>query len=186
MKKIVLLVTFVLLGLTSFYLISCQSAEKPSNSVKKESILLINDSRVSSEPIEVVRNGEEIAMAQDDLEKFYTFFNRKFGTDVNLLIELKLRSINADSYYLFFYLQEEKSLKSVPFAVELVKDGNRSNLTGFTIAVTNSCDGAPCSCCKFVFDEAGKVKGCTCDGAGANGDGCSSEKDQKCNHRISE
>ncbi|MCC6460729.1 MAG: hypothetical protein IT260_09695 [Saprospiraceae bacterium] len=68
----------------------------------------------------------------------------------------------------------------VPVGVEYVRNVQNGDVVVFKDDKKHTCTGAPCSCCDFVKDDSGGIKGCKCLGE----NDCHITADNQCNHVV--
>ena len=68
----------------------------------------------------------------------------------------------------------------VPVGVEYVRKAKNGDVVVFKDDKKHSCTGAPCSCCDFVKDNSGGIKGCKCLGE----NDCHITANDQCNHKV--
>ncbi len=72
----------------------------------------------------------------------------------------------------------------IPLGVEFACVSQSAGATfTYQYAEAHTCTGAPCSCCEFLKNEAGKVTGCKC--SFVNHDCQTHEGPNRCNHTVS-
>lgn len=68
----------------------------------------------------------------------------------------------------------------VPVGIEYAFQSREGDTILMLSTDKHSCEGNPCSCCEFVEDSGGKIKGCKCLGD----NDCHLTGNDKCDHRV--
>ncbi|MCB0535673.1 MAG: hypothetical protein H6574_01845 [Lewinellaceae bacterium] len=116
--------------------------------------------------LQFTKNGSTWAITSGDQDTYLAAIADQIFGVVNVG-SFQNSTIEFDSSYTIAIISavcSDTNGKSVPIGVEFAFISQSAN-TAFTyqFAEAHTCTGAPCSCCVFVKNEDGTIKGCKCD-----------------------
>ncbi len=182
MKKILIYSVLAVLCATS-----CEKSETFSTNKQ----MVIQDNRLSSESFTVKEKKAGVSIKPEDLKKVISYLNTTFDDNMDEVLEMRVEHVDGkeERRNLILHLGSSKNDKTRLFAIVFEKVSAANGSTDdkkviFRMAESHKCSGDPCTCCIFVHDDDGSIKGCKCEGSIWK-DGCDWESGQKCNHTVS-